>query len=261
MKIIKLLLLLSVFSTLAAAQTDSVPPARFVSGNITLHLKWSDADYNDADYLLGLNFRYDVQTKSRVSINEVTRAVRSLIPLLKPAISRWKDMNKESTYMPYWQFYQVDIGLYSPAGDSRDHLFRYLIDPRNDSLADIEKAFSMSDSVTGLEYIYDIAYLDRLTGLTEAKRVKLYEQLAAKIFQCASGRVAPLLAAWDEKVTQDDIDQHNRYGRRAYYLDCFRRLIKKHIKVSDPQALVALYAELCSELGDEDEWEMYGVKY
>lgn len=257
---LKLLVVLLILSRIGAAQADSVPPVRVALDGVILRLNGSDADQKD-EYSLDLNFRYDIQTSTRVSIRQVTRAVRNLVPSLRPAIKRWKELNRDSKDMQYWQYYTIDIGLYSPTDDSRDRLFRYLIDPIKDSLADIEKAFSMADSVNNMEYIYDIAYLDRLTGLTAVKRVKLYEQLASNIFQCASDRVLPLLAAWDEKVTQDDIDSHNRNGRRAYYLDCFRGLIKKYIRVTDPQVLKALYAELCTELGNEGEWEIYGVKY
>lgn len=256
----RILFLVSViFSIAAFGQTDSLAPKRFVWGNTTLHLAGTDAQEKD-EYFLDLNFYYNVQTKTRVAVTELTKTVRALIPRLKPAINQWKEVNKGSADMKYWQYYKIDIGLYTPGGDGH-HLFRYIVDPIKDSLADMEIAFTMTDSVQRMEYIYDIAYLDRLTGLTQAKRKKIYEQLAVKIYNCASERVMPMLAAWNEKVTQDDIDMYNRNGRRVYYLDCFRGLIRKYIRVTDIYLLKALYAELTTQLGKEDEWEIYGVKY
>lgn len=259
----RLFLLLLSFSALASAQTDSVP-ARLTFASFTLELGGSNVSekFPPGSYdFLRLNFGYILRTKTRVSVAELNKAIPTIARALRPAVRQWKALNQEAVNAKYdWKYYTLSIGIYN-WNETGNHLFTYIIDHRNDSLEDMERSFSMADSVTDMQYIYSPAYLDRVTGYTMAKRIKIYEQLAGKIHECASERVAPLLAAYDEKVTQGDIDTHNRLGRRIYYLDCFRGLIKKYIKTTDPQVLKALYAELCCKLGHEEEWGSYGVTY
>ncbi|HEX2629826.1 MAG TPA: hypothetical protein VHM26_12460 [Chitinophagaceae bacterium] len=256
------------FSTVWAQEHEkflpnsSLLPRKIVFPTFTLIYKWDgtfNANLASTEAMAGLEIEgkkqqsifYTISCREKVSLKEISAQSKKIASMISAYI---RSADSSVVNINYVDF-SIGTDKHDDSVVVPNEHFSLILTTTDHSLRQKYYNYSLLDADTALTHLYDIDYIQKVTGANMAKRKKIYADMSAEVQACAIKKADSAIDATRIKIvaiTEKPEAEERRIepdkGELIYKnsRSCFEAAIRSKLRIPQNKSVMEyLYSEWC----------------